>query len=79
MTHQEIFQKIETIALRIFGEKSTITESTAPSDVEKWDSLNHVLLIAAIEEEFTVKFDILEIVEVSSIGQFVNLVEKKLG
>ena len=26
-------------------------------DLEKWDSLNHMKIIAAIEEEFSIRFD----------------------
>lgn len=77
MTRQDIFLKIEAICHRIFGEETLITEETTSSEIEKWDSMNHVLLIAAIENEFEIQFDIMEIIEINAIGNFINLIEKK--
>ena len=77
MSRLDIFQKVETICHRIFGEETLITEATASTDIDKWDSMNHVLLIAAIENKFAVKFDIMEIIEINTIGHFINLIEKK--
>lgn len=77
MSRQDIFLKIEAICHRIFGEKTLITEETTSSEIEKWDSMNHVLLIAALEDEFDIQFDIMEIIEINAIGNFINLIEKK--
>lgn len=77
MTRQEIFAKIVAIAKQIFGEGITITEKTASTDIEKWDSMNHVILISTIEKEFAVSFDIMEVIGISKFGDFIDLVEKK--
>lgn len=36
---------------------SDINESTASGDLEKWDSLHHMNLVAALEEAFEIEFD----------------------
>lgn len=77
MTRQEIFARIAAIAQKIFGQHVTITEITTSADVEKWDSMNHVLLISSIEKEFGITFDIMEIIGITSFGDFVDLIEKK--
>jgi acyl carrier protein len=77
MSRQQIFARIEAISKKVFGESTVITEETASTDIEKWDSMNHVILISAIEKEFAVTFDIMEIIGVTTIGDFVDLVEKK--
>lgn len=77
MSREQIFARIKAISKKIFGESTVITEETASSDIEKWDSMNHVILIATIEKEFAVTFDIMEIIGISTIGDFVNLIEKK--
>jgi acyl carrier protein len=76
MSRQEIFSRIEAIAKKIFGENTRITETTTSADVEKWDSMNHVLLISSIEKEFGVTFDIMEIIGITCFGDFVDLIEK---
>lgn len=77
MSRQQIFARIEAISKKIFGENTFISEETASTDIEKWDSMNHVILISTIENEFAVTFDIMEIIEITTIGDFVDLVEKK--
>jgi len=79
MNRSEIFATIESICHKIFGESTVITEKTAATDIEKWDSMNHVTLIATIEKEFSVTFDIMEIIGTATIGDFVDLVDKKLA
>ena len=78
MSRQQIFARIEAISKKIFGESTVITEETASTDIEKWDSMNHVILISTIEKEFAVTFDIMEIIGITTIGDFVDLVEKRL-
>ena len=77
MTREEILSRIEQISKKIFGETIHVTEATTSADVEKWDSMNHVLLISAIEKEFGVTFDIMEIIGITRFGDFVDLIEKK--
>ena len=77
MSRLQIFARIEVISKKIFGESTVITEETASTDIEKWDSMNHVILIAAIEKEFAVVFDIMEIIGINKIGDFIDLIEKK--
>ncbi|MFY9151269.1 MAG: acyl carrier protein [Prolixibacteraceae bacterium] len=79
MNQSQIFEKLKPICHQIFGAGVKITEETVSSDVENWDSMNHVMLISTIENEFQVKFDILEIIELDSIRGFIGLIEKKLG
>lgn len=77
MTREEIFARVEAVAQKIFGHNARITEATTSADVEKWDSMNHVLLISSIEKEFGVTFDIMEIIGITCFGDFVDLIEKK--
>jgi len=77
MTREQIFTKIEAISKKIFGEGTIITEATSSSDIDKWDSMNHVILISTIEKEFAVTFDIMEIIGITKFGDFIDLIEKK--
>lgn len=77
MSRQEIFERVKAIAKKIFGQQISVTEATASTDIEQWDSMNHVLLISTIEKEFGVTFDIMEIIGISRFGDFVDVIEKK--
>lgn len=37
--------------------EDSILEETSPHDIENWDSLTHMNLISALEEEFNLSFD----------------------
>jgi acyl carrier protein len=53
-------------------------DSTAQT-VEGWDSLAHVSLIDAVEQEFRVRFALGELEELKNVGDMVDLIAKKLS
>jgi len=52
---------------RIFDvSQRELDENSSPKTLESWDSLNHMKLIAALEEEFGVQFKDEEALEMQS-------------
>ena len=50
-------QKLKEVLARVFDvEVAEISETASNDTVERWDSLRHMNLIIAIEEEFGVEF-----------------------
>jgi len=56
----------------------SIDESTAMERIDSWDSLTHVTLCLAFEQEFHVSFEVSEIESMLSYTDFVEVLEKKL-
>ena len=56
-----------------------IDDATLASDVPGWDSLNHINVITAIEQDFNVKFKGIEVLKCKNIGDLQNLVNSKIG
>ena len=57
-------EKLREIMAAVFEvNPSEIHEDTAPGDLAKWDSLHHLNLITALEEEFNVEFSEDEMLE----------------
>jgi acyl carrier protein len=54
-----------------------LTESTTAADVEGWDSVTHVMMIVAVEKNFSVKFTTTEIHGLRNVGDIVALVVQK--
>jgi acyl carrier protein len=54
-----------------------LARSTSPADVPEWGSLNHVRLISAIEKEIQVRFTLDELMEMNSVGEILDILEKK--
>lgn len=49
-----------------------ISEQTTPSDIEMWDSLAHVNILAAIESAFSVHFTAEDMANIDSIEVILN-------
>ena len=59
--------------------KLILTDKTTASDVEGWDSLNHVTLVMTIEEHFKVRFVTWEVMGWQSVGEMLDCLETKLN
>jgi acyl carrier protein len=55
-----------------------IKESTSPDTVGSWDSLKHMQLVVALEQEFNVQFDDQEMLEMHNYGLISAIVKDKL-
>jgi len=54
-----------------------LTETTTAKDVEGWDSLSHLRLIVAVEQDFGLKFTTGEIERFKNIGDMVSTIQAK--
>ncbi len=75
-----IKERLQGIFREVFEDDEIIlTEEMTADDIEDWDSLTHIQLIEAIEEEFNIKFILQEITGLSNVGEFLEMVERKVG
>lgn len=51
-----------------------IDHSTSQETLERWDSLAHVRIVAAVEERFEFNFTLSQIESVTSVGQILNII-----
>ena len=56
---------------------NSINDTSSPDNIENWDSLKHMNLIIALEEEFGVIFDDQEIVDSMNYALIVNILKFK--
>ena len=54
-----------------------LTEEMEASEVPGWDSLSHINVILAIEEEFEVRFKDAEIIRLKNIGELQKLIDSQ--
>jgi acyl carrier protein len=75
MEKDDLFENIQEIFRDIFDDEFlTIESSTNSDDIEDWDSLNHINLVVAIENEFSIKFGFDELSDLKDVGAMVNLI-----
>lgn len=76
MNKTEIFEKLNEIFRDVFDDEDIIvTETTTAADIEEWDSLTHIMLLSAIEDEFDVQFDMKAVQGLKNVGDMAELIE----
>jgi acyl carrier protein len=71
-------ERIKNIMASVFDVNvSRICSDTSADALEQWDSLSHMCLVVALEEEFVVKFSSDEIVEMLSFSSIKEMLQKK--
>ena len=55
-----------------------VTEQTNANDIEEWDSLIHITLISAVEDEFDVSFDMKTVVSMKNVGDMIDAIEEQI-
>lgn len=79
MTDALVRSRLERIFQDVFDDDSLVLRpDMTATDVDGWDSLEHINLIIAVEREFKVKFATAEIVGLKNVGEFEALLERKL-
>lgn len=79
MDRNDILKRVEEIFRdELEVDDLVLTDETTADDVEEWDSLSHVQLVAAMEEAFGIEFKSREILSWENIGDLIDSIEKKL-
>jgi acyl carrier protein len=56
---------------------NSVDGSTTKDGTASWDSLNHINLIVALEQEFNVSFEVSEIESMMSFSDILETLERK--
>ena len=49
-----------------------------PADVERWDSVGHVMLVTAVEQRFSIQFEVEEIMEFTTFEAILSAIERRM-
>ena len=80
MTREEVFAKLNEVFRDVFDDEDiVVTDETTAADIEDWDSLEHINLINAVEQEFDIKFNMGQIVSMKNVGEMADKIMAHLG
>ena len=80
MAFQSTYEKLTLVLREVFDDdKLVATPSLTARQVSGWDSLGNVRLFVEIERAFALRFRATEIGSLKSVGELVELIEKKKG
>mgnify|MGYP000586882175 FL=1 len=79
MNRTDILEKLNEVFHDVFdNDDIVVTEQTNANDIEEWDSLIHITLISAVEDEFDVSFDMKTVVSMKNVGDMIDAIEEQI-
>lgn len=74
---EDRIQRIVIATLKI--KESDYDEDLAAGDIPEWDSIGHVNLLMAVEQEFSIAFDVTDAIDIESVADLQDMVKKYLA
>ena len=59
--------------------KEALNESSSPDEITSWDSMQHLNIVLAVEQQFDLTLLPEDIESMVSVGRIATLVEEKVG
>ena len=80
MCRDEVYERLNEVFRDVFDDESiTVNDATTSDDIEDWDSLEHINLIAAVEQEFGIKFNMGQVVTMKNVGEMADIILAQTG
>lgn len=74
------FDRVRTIAADVLEvPASTISADSSPETIETWDSVHHLNLVLALEQEFNLQFEPEEIDQMKDIQHILDILGSKVA
>lgn len=79
MSKQEVMQKLQEIFREVFDDDTIeINENTTATDIDEWDSLEHITLIGAVEKSFKMRFKMKEVSSMKNVGEMAEIILERI-
>ena len=71
-------EKLYQVISNVFNvDVNRINDETSPENLEEWDSFNFYVLLDEIENEFDMKFDLDETLDIKKVGDIKKIFTKQ--
>lgn len=78
MNREQVFAKLTEVFRDVFDDEDIVlTDRTSANDIEDWDSLEHINLIAAVEKAFRMRFTMREVSGMKNVGEMVDILMER--
>ena len=79
MSREEVFERLNAVFRDVFDDEDiTVNDQTTANDIDEWDSLEHINLMAAVESEFGIKFSMGQVVTMKNVGEMADIILQKV-
>lgn len=78
MDKNNIKERLTAIFRDVFDDDSiVISESTTSADIDDWDSIEHITLVGAVEDEFKMRFKMKEVSGMKNVGEMIDIIAER--
>lgn len=78
MNKEELWKRLNEVFRDVFDDKKiNVNENTTSEDIEDWDSLEHINLIEAVEQEFSMRFKMKEVSGMKNVGEMAGIISER--
>ena len=75
---KKIIERLNNVFRDVFDDESIcVNENTTSENIEDWDSLEHINLIGAVEDEFNMRFKMKEVSSMKNVGEMMGIIEER--
>ena len=75
LSDNEIIKRLTAVFQDVFDDDTlVITAETTADDIEDWDSIEHITLIGAVEDEFGMRFKMGEVSGMNDVGEMIDII-----
>ncbi|MCM1335844.1 MAG: acyl carrier protein [Bacteroides sp.] len=76
---KEIYERLTDVFREFFDDDEIeIDAETTADDIDDWDSLNHITLMAAVEDEFGIRLSMGEVSGLDNVGALAEIIKRKI-
>ena len=80
MERSELVKEIEAIAREIFGKPElVVNDAMSAADVDTWTSLSFMQFLTAIEDKYSFKFKMMELLQLRNMGAVIDATLKHVS
>lgn len=78
MNEREILPRLTEVFRDVFDDEDiVISAATTADDIEDWDSIEHITLIGAVEDEFGMRFKMGEVSGMHNVGEMIEIISQR--
>ena len=79
MERNEVLAELNKVFKKVFeNNEMTISEETKAEDIERWDSMHHIMLLKGIQDVFKIKLPFKQAARVRKVNDMLDLIMKSL-
>ncbi|MEO6707754.1 MAG: acyl carrier protein [Ginsengibacter sp.] len=79
MEQDILIKELNKIFIDVFEDESIVlNENSTNSDIEAWDSLNHIQMITEVEKHYKIRFELNELLNFKNVGDLCKAIHGKI-